>query len=115
LPLSAEDDLEIRLRVTRRQVALQQRLGEAADRGERRLQLVRCVRHEIAADGLELSVVGHVVEDGDGTPELAQREADGVRLEHAVLEQDLALLRLQGAQRVAQQVLDVCAADRIEG
>ena len=41
------------------------RLGEAADRGERRLQLVRGVGDEVAAHRLDAPHLGHVVKHGD--------------------------------------------------
>ena len=66
--------------------AAEQRLGEAADRGERRAQLVRGVGHEFAPHPLEPHQLRHVVQHGDGPRAgvAADRETHGVHAQRAV-------------------------------
>src|SRR6185436_8624810 len=92
----------------------EQRLDEALDRGQRRLELVRDVGDEVAADALEAPQVGDVVQDEHQAAAPAALEGARVRLEHALLaaaeEVDLVDLVRAGDARTPEQILEL--ADR---
>ena len=58
----ARDDLEEAPRTRRLGAAVEERLDVAADRGERRAQLVRDVGHEVAAHAIGAAQLGDVVQ-----------------------------------------------------
>ena len=66
--------------------AVEQRFDEALDRRDRRLQLVRDVGHEVAADVLQPAKIGHVVEHDHGAdgPAFGVVQGRAVGLHHAL-------------------------------
>ena len=99
----AQDHVEVLPALLGRDLAAAQRLREAADRGERRAQLVRDVGHEVAAHALEPADLGHVVEHGDDAEQRAlAREAHRVHLELAAAAGRRAGSRAPRARRCAR-------------
>ena len=99
--------------------AAEQRLGEAADRGEGRAQLVRGIGDEFAAHLLELHQLRHVVQHGDRPRArgAAGRQAHGVhaqRAVHGVRHLDRPGDRLVGVLGRLEHLGELGVADRFE-
>ena len=90
-----------------RQIRIAQRLGESADDGERRLELVRDVRDEVAANRLE-SAARREVHDGEHRAAVGQRSRGDQQ--RTIAERQLArfgrrLPFIAAAHRVAHESL----------
>ena len=88
--------------------AVEQRFHESLDRGDRRLQLVRDVGHEIAADVLQAAKIGDVVQHHHGADAAALGVVQGgaAGLQHAfviAVQHDVVVDRLVAAQRPADE------------
>ena len=71
------------------QIVAQQRLGVTGDRGERGLELVRHVGHEVAPHRLEPPELGEIVQHQHGP---ARRQRPRVHQQRAVFHLDFAVL-----------------------
>ena len=92
--------------------AVEQGFDEALDRGDRRLELVRDVGHEVAADVFQAAKVGHVVEHDHGADrpafEIVQRRAAGLHHPLAIaVQQDVGLDRFAAGQRAGDEAAQV--------
>ncbi len=110
------DDLQEAVGVSRLlDRAVEQRFDEAFDRSDRRLQLVRDVGHEVAADAFEPAKVGHVVSTTTAPMARPWASCSGraARLHHALpiaVQQDVGLDGIGTTKRAADEAAQIGVA-----